>query len=183
MNKLYPIATAATRHLFVHPSIESPWDIVGATGYTGEQSAYLKPGKIENLMTLCKPEGVTFTVFEEPDPDTIAISDVLFGIKDISGHWITCRSTGTHVVLGKLNAAQWGIDGNIGILAGELIDINTGKNPQLGNTIEVRLPINIRYDRATRALTWSSIPTFDDGIEAIGIELDLDWKDSKKFSV
>lgn len=183
MNKLYPIATAATRHLFVHPSISTPWDIVGTYGYKGEESAYLKPGKVENLMELCRPADKIFTVFEEPNPDTIAIDDVLFGVKDINGHWVTCRSTSTDIKLTKLNAAQWGLEGPISVNVYDLIDTFSGGSVFLGDKKELLIPIKLRYDRATRALEWSSSSTFDDGIELIGITLDLDWKDSKKFSV
>lgn len=182
MEKLYPIAKAETRHLFVHPSIRSPWDIVGATGYTGEETSYLKPGKVENLMKLCKPEGVTFTVFEEPNTDKMVLDGVLFSIKDVSGHWVTCRAVVKGLTLSKLNASQWGFEGNIDVLGEDVIDMDTGTHPHLGCVEGIWIPIKLRYDRATRCLEWSSHVTYDNaGIELLGITLDLDWVDSKKF--
>lgn len=183
MQKLFPIATAETRHLFVHPSMREPWAIVGAEGYTGEGTSYLKPGKVKNLLKLCKPEAVTFTVFEEPDPDTMAIDGILFGIKDIHGSWVTVRVWNVNAKVEKLNAGQWGLEGTAVVLATNLLDINTGYRPDLDPKSVINIPVKLRYDRATRELEWSSDSSYDKGLEVLGITLNLDWKDSKKFAL
>ncbi|UQT02793.1 hypothetical protein YUBABA_00400 [Serratia phage vB_SmaM-Yubaba] len=182
MKRLFPICNQATRDLFIHPSICQAWDIVDAEGYTsGEETSYLKPGKIKNLAKLCKPENVYFTVTEEPNPDTMMIDEIMIGIKDKDGYWKNVNVSSVATKLEKLNAAQWGLDGHVTVDVSEGIGIGQdGEKIDLGDVKVLNIPIKLRYDRATRALEFSSSATYDrEGMEVLGLILDLEWRDAK----
>jgi len=179
MEKLFPIATAASRHLFVDPSIYGPWDIIWS-GYSGERSSYIKPGVVPNLMKLCTPDGTYVTVTEEPDPDNFVIDGILFGMMD-DGYWKVFRAN-LEIKLERLNAANWGLDNKLVIPVRKLIDVNTGKHGEGPDNIEIELSLN--YARATRCLQYTTAGNYDNGKpEILGLIFDLTHKDSKSFEL
>jgi len=177
MEKLFPIATAASRHLFVDPSIYGPWDII-ASGYTGERTGYLKPGVIPNLVQLCAPTNVAMTVTEEVDPDHFVIDGILIGMMDPDHDYWKVYRANLDVKLDRLNAANWGVDTTLVIPVRNLIDVNTGKHGEGPATIEIELSLN--YARATRCLEYKTAGNYDNGKpEILGLIFDLTHKDSK----
>lgn len=183
MKKLFPIANKETRSLFVHPSICQAWEIGSEhEGYGPEhETSFLKPGKIKNLAKLCKPDNVYFTVTEEPNPETMAIDELLIGIKDKEGFWHNLTLSDLDTKVERLNAAQWGIDGMVCVPVDESLCCQyTGEPIDLGDTKVINVPIKLRYDRATRALEFFSSASYDvEGLELLGMILNLDWRDAK----
>lgn len=185
MKKLFPLANKETRSLFVHPSICQAWEIgTEHEGYGPEhETSFLKPGLIPNLAKLCKPDNVYFTVTQEPNPDTMAIDELLIGIKDKEGFWHNLTLSNLEVKLERLNAAQWGIDGVVSVPVDENLTCRyDGTYIHLGETKVINVPIKLRYDRATRALSFSSPISYDvEGMELLGMVLDIDWRDAKSI--
>lgn len=184
MNKLFPIASKATRHLFVDPAIARPSFISGEGYVSGEMTSFIKPGKVPNLALLCQPEDVKFTVTEEPSIDTMAVKEILFGVHDHQGIWTVCLVRGLTSQLFKDGPARSILKTTLainpaihritnGIFSEE--PVNLGDKPTL-------IPIDLMYERGTRALTLK--PVAGAGIDTgkpqiLGIKLDLDWVDSK----
>lgn len=179
MEKLYPIATAASRHLFVDPSIYGPWDII-APGYAGERTGYLKPGVTPDLVKLCTPAGVYMTVTEEVDPDKFVIDDILFGMM-VDGSWTVMRAN-LDEPLTRLDAANWGLNTTLRIPMHDLININTGEHG--GGTDVVEIELSLNYARATRCLQYCTVGNYDNGKpEILGLAFDLTHKDAKSFTL
>lgn len=183
MNKLFPIASKATRHLFVDPALARPSFISGEGYVSGEMTSFIKPGKVPNLALLCQPEDVKFTVTEEPSTETMKVKEILFGAKDHQGAWTVCLVRNVDAKLAKDGPARSLLKGHVciqpesqvinGIFSEEIV--NLGDQPVL-------IPIDLMYERGTRALTLKADPRagIDTGIpQILGIKLDLDWVDSK----
>lgn len=184
MNKLFPIASKATRHLFVDPAISRPSFISGEGYVSGEMTSFIKPGKVPNLALLCQPEGEKFTVTEEPSVDTMAVKEVLFGAKDHQGVWTVCLVRDVKGLLFKDGPARSLLQGTINVHPG-FHHITDGVHPEesvnLGDK-PVMIGIDLLYERGTRALTLKPIEGvgIDSGKpQILGIKLDLDWIDSK----
>lgn len=179
MEKLFPIATAASRHLFVDPSIYGPWDIISPE-YTGERTSYLKPGVTPDLVKLCTPAGVYLTVTEEVDPDKFIIDDILFGMM-VNGAWTVMRANLAET-LERRDAANWGLETTLRIPMCDLVNINTGEHGVGTEVVEVDLSLN--YARATRCLQYSTTGNYDNGKpEILGLAFDLTHKDAKSFTL
>lgn len=180
MELLYPIASAETRHLFVDPSIYGVWDIIDPS-YTklGYRSGYLKPGKISNLVQLCRPKEVTFSVTEEIDLDDFHIEDILFCMHH-DGHWQQFRVF-HHVKVEKLDAGNWGLNGTLVIPTRQIINTETGeKGITIKGTDILNIELTLNYARGTRCLEFSTEGTYDNGKpQILGITLDMKYKDSK----
>ena len=184
MNKLFPIASKATRHLFVDPAIARPSFISGEGYVSGEMTSFIKPGKVPNLALLCQPEDVKFTVTEEPSVETIAVKEVLFGARDHQGIWTVCLIRNVDAKLTKDGPSRSLLQGHI-VFNPESTRVTNGiynEEPvNLGSQL-VNIPIDLMYERGTRALTLKPIAGagIDSGIpQILGIKLDLDWVDSK----
>lgn len=184
MNKLYPIATAATRHLFVDPAIYHPFDIIDSH-YSGEKSSFIKPGVVPNLMQLCMPEGVYYSVTEEPDFDEMYVEEILFGLHH-NGNWGVFRVP-VLVRLDKLNQSNWGFKGTIKVSTREPININTGVHgvdprPETvtDDDMSLMIDLDINYARSTRCLEFTTVGNFDNSKpQILGMCFDLKYKDSK----
>lgn len=183
MNKLFPIANKATRHLFVNPIISRPSFVAGEGYVSGEMTSFIKPGKVPNLALLCQPEDVKFTVTEEPNVDTMAVTDVLFGAPDHQGVWTLCFVRGVNAKLAKDGPSRSLLQGHIVITPGSVVTngifsnepVNLGDEPVL-------IPIDLMYERGTRALTLKEAEGVGfDTIkpQILGIKLNLEWVDSK----
>lgn len=170
MQKLYPIASKETRHLFIDPLLSLPTFISGEGYVSGETTSFIKPGKVPNLALLCQPEGVKFTVTEEPDPNTMAVTELKVGLYDDQGEWCVVTIPDLNVLFEQDGPSRATIKGGITV-------------PHLfktGSTINI--PIDLLYERSTRALTFKEHPTagYDSGIpQVLGIKLNLDWRDAK----
>lgn len=178
MNKLHPIAKPETRQYFIDPSIYTPWDIIDG-GFTGEQTSYLKPGNIPNLMDLCKKEDQVFTVTEEPDTDKLLVDGTIFAMHH-QGYWQVFRSE-VGFALDKLDAGNWGFNGLIVIPMRSVINIATGeKGISLPDTNLITIDIKLNYARGSRTLEFSNTGTYDNGKpQLLGVTFDLEYKDSK----
>lgn len=182
MERLYPIANASTRHLFVDPSIYRPWDIIDDR-YPYQQTGYLKPGKIPNLMALCMSDDVGYTVTQEPDTDKMVIEDILFGMK-YEGVWTVFRKS-TQTRLTQLDQGTWGLEGLLLIPTDSVREVETGeKGIALPDTKHIHLDMNVKYSRATRCLEFTTSGTYDNGKpQILGITFDLEYKDSKSLDL
>lgn len=178
MSQLFPIAKAETRHLFIDPSIYPTWDII-SPGYTGEQTGFIKPGRVDNLMDLCKKDGQVFTVTEEPDFDKLIIDGLIFGMHH-QGYWQVFRID-SDFPIDKLDAGNWGIDGCFAIPTRDVINIASGeKGIKVPDTNIINIDIKLNYARGLRRLEFSNSGTYDNGrVQLLGITLDLQHKDSK----
>lgn len=184
MNKLFPIANKATRHLFVDPALARPSFISGEGYVSGEMTSFIKPGKVPNLALLCQPEDVKFTVTEEPSMEIMALKDVLFGAFDSQGNWTVCLVRDLFMKFKKDGPARATLDGHILIQPHHKVydGVNSDQVVTLAINKPTLIPINILYERGTRALTLTPIEGagIDSGIpQILGIKLDLDWVDSK----
>lgn len=181
MKKLYPIAKESTRHLFVDPAISKP-SAIHAEGYEhGELTGFIKPGRVPNLALLCKPENTSFSVTEEPDMDTLGITEILFGMFDRNNIWTVCHIKGLDIKLQKDGPATASLKGgNIrlntdfitdGIFIGDKVDLQPGI---------VGIDLDILYSRGTRCLEYSNKGGYDSGTpQVLGLKFNLDYKDSK----
>lgn len=170
MQKLYPIANKATRHLFIEALLSRPTFISGEGYVSGEMTSYIKPGKVPNLAELCQPEGVKFTVTEEPNPETIAITGVVVGLYNEKEQWSVAEIKDLSFELVKDGPAR-------SVLDGHLVVPHPFKEGANAN-----IPITVIYERGTRALTISGCPRagLDTGIpQVLGIKLNLDHRDAK----
>lgn len=183
MEKLFPIASKATRHLFVDPAVSRPTFVKGEGYVSGEMTSFIKPGKVPNLALLAQPEDTKFTVTEEPNIDTLAVTDILFGARDHQGTWQVCLVKGVNAKLTKDGPSRSILQGHIVIhpdspvsdgIFGDKI-VNLGDQP-------TAVPIELMYERGTRALTLKEIDGvgYDSGKpQVLGIKLNLDWIDSR----
>lgn len=181
MKKLYPIAKESTRHLFVDPALSKP-SVIHAEGYEqGELTSFIKPGRVPNLALLCKPENASFSVTEEPDMDTLGITEVLFGMFDRNNVWTVCHVEGLDIKLQKDSPGTTSLKGgNIrlntdfitdGIFIGNKVDLQPGI---------VGIDLDILYSRGTRCLEYSNKGGYDLGTpQILGLKFNLDYKDSK----
>lgn len=180
MQKLYPIATAKTRHLFIDPIISQPWEIM-AEGYTKrEEVSYIKPGIVPNLMDLCKPEGVRFSITEEPDMEKLVVTELIFAAFDYKGDW----------KLYRVEDLDWPFKSN-GPVGCQIknygaIDVDTIKEVETGDTaifeeeFSLEIELDLLYERGTRRLTFTPTGSYDSGKpQVLGIMLNLEHKDSK----
>lgn len=182
MEKLYPIATAATRHLFVDPAIYQPFCIIDPH-YRTERSSYLKPGIVPNLMQLCMPEGQYFSVTEEPDFDNMFIDEIMFGMH-YQDSWEVFRVP-VMFHLEKLDQGNWGIARPVEIPLRSPININTGKTGiELPDSLVLAIDINVHYARGTRRLEITTTGTYDNGKpQILGMCFDLTHLDSKSSTL
>lgn len=184
MNKLFPIASKATRHLFVDPAIARPSFISGEGYVSGEMTSFIKPGKVPNLALLCQPEGEKFTVTEEPSVKTMRVKDILFGAKDHQGVWTVCLIRDIHVGFKQDGPSRALCQTEI-VIDPEDFAITNGIYTQAQVNLgegAIRIPIDLMYERGTRALTLKPVEGvgIDSGTpQILGIKLDLDWVDSK----
>lgn len=177
MIKLYPIAKPETRHLFISPAIQQEWDIE-KPGYEGKKTSYLKPGKIPNLMALCMPEDVRYSITEEPDMDTFAIDDIVYGAKDVNGYWHVCTAENLGVKMTRESAGTWALDGVIAIPPNQVFPA-TDEVIDFGDA-PILVPVKLHYARGTRCLQISTSGTYDNGKpELYGLTFWMDHKDSK----
>ncbi|EBY9763988.1 hypothetical protein D5W64_12815 [Salmonella enterica subsp. enterica serovar Saintpaul] len=178
MQRLYPVATPETRHLFVDPGIQNVWGIDDSK-YVGKDTSFLKPGKIPNLVLLCQPDGEKFTVTEEVDPDKIFIDEILFGIMDDNGIWQVCIIDELNTRLAALSPATWGLDGVISVYGNQITTIY-GDSLEIDEDKIILIDIKIDYARATRCMEISSKGTYDNGKPQLyGVTFNLEHKDSK----
>lgn len=179
MKQLSPIATAATRHLFIDPIIYSTWDITGEGYVNKEETSFLKPGKIPNLMKLCMPEGVRYSITEEPDPENMFISDLMIGFKSKNGVYWEATIRELNVQLVADGPAQYVFKGPVTIEQDNLSYDDEWSSPVLDND-ELTIELDVHYARGTRTLTISSPGTYDNNQPVLyGLQMDLTWKDSK----
>lgn len=178
MQRLYPVATSATRHLFVDPGIQDVWGIDDSK-YNHKNTSFLKPGIIPNLVLLCQPDGEKFTVTEEVDPEKIFVDEILFGLMDDNGIWQVCIAEDLNVRLAGTSPATWELHGHISVRGCQLTTI-------FGDSVEVDedkiflIDIHINYARATRCMEISSEGTYDNGKPQLyGVTFKLEHKDSK----
>ena len=177
MNKLYPIAKPETRHLFISPAIHQEWEISNPD-YEGLKTSYLKPGKVPNLMELTRPADVRYSITEEPDMETFAITGIIYGVMDVEGYWHVCTSENLSVKMTRESAATWSLDGVIAIPPHQVFPatdhvVDFGEAPIL-------VPVKLHYARGTRCLQISTSGTYDNGKpELYGITVNMDHKDSK----
>lgn len=180
MEALHPIASAETRHLFVDPSVYGVWHIL-APGYTagGYESGYLKPGKVPNLVELCRPKDVDMSVTEEIDLDQFYLTDILFGMH-YEGYWEQFRVY-HHVKIEKLDAGNWGINTTLSIPTRSVIHTQTGvKGLNIPDVDTLNIELKLNYARGTRCLEFSTEGTYDnDKPQILGITLDMVHKDSR----
>lgn len=177
MQKLYPIATKETRHLFISPAIYQEWSICKEV-YGKGQTSYLKPGKVPNLMALCMPKDVRYSITEEPDPGTMAVDSIIYGLRDKEGFWHVCTAENLNIKLTQESVGNHVLNGHITIPAHRIFP-NTDHDVDFGDE-PILVPIDLHYARATRCLQISTSGTYDNGkAELYGITLNLDHKDSK----
>lgn len=182
MQRLLPIASKETRHLFVDPAIVEPW-CIEEEGYTNkETTSYIKPGKVPNLMMLCKPEGVRFSITEEPDMDKLIVDSILIGAYDIHGDFRVFSAdflnNGLGVRLTRNGAIGAKLKGLVGIDTTGMIGID-GQDVEFRND-ELYVDIDLTYSRGSRCLEYTNMGTFDNKEPIIyGITLSLTHKDSK----
>jgi hypothetical protein len=180
MEALYPIASAESRHLFVDPAIFDTWHIIDPD-YTagGYSSGYIKPGKVPNLVELCRPKERYMSVTEEIDLDHFYLDDILFHMH-YEGYWDQFRVY-HRIKLEKLDAANWGFNGTLSIPSRSIIHTQTGTKglgPNYPDLLEIELKLN--YARGTRCLEFSTVGNYDnDKPQILGITLDMKHKDSR----
>lgn len=184
MNKLFPIANKTTRHLFVDPALARPSFISGEGYVSGEMTSFIKPGKVPNLALLCQPEDVRFTVTEEPSMEVMALKDVLFGAFNSQGEWTVCLAKDLYMKFKKDGPARAELNGYITIQPYTKVydGVNNDQTVSLSDKEVLSIPVNILYERGTRALTLTPVEGvgIDSGVpQILGIKLDLDWVDSK----
>ncbi|AEV89585.1 hypothetical protein OBP_148 [Pseudomonas phage OBP] len=170
MQKLFPIANRNTRHLFIDPLLSKPSFVAGEGYVSGEMTSFIKPGKVPNLAELCRPEDVKFTVTEEPDPTTMGISEIMFGMYDENKEWRVVSVTDLDIPFVADGPARSTIDGCMAV-----------QHPFKEKGM-VNIPISLLYERGTRALTFKEVPNvgYDSGVpQILGIKLNLDWRDAK----
>jgi len=180
MEALYPIAAAESRHLFVDPAIYDVWHIIDPD-YTagGYSSGYIKPGKVPNLVELCRPKDVYLSVTEEIDLDHFYLDDILFHMHH-EGYWEQFRVY-HHIKIEKLDAGNWGLNQTLQIPSRSVIHTTTGVKglgPNYPKFVEIEIKLN--YARGTRCLEFSTVGNYDnDKPQILGITLDMKHKDSK----
>lgn len=179
MEKLVPLVTAETRHLFVDPAVCVPWNI-SMKDYPGcPETSYLKPGKVPNLMDLCKPEGARFSITEEPNPDTMTIDEIVFGVFDIQGNWYLCVAEDLGITLEKDGAASMSLNGHVSIDPSTVRAMHGDYYPELSSD-PILVELNVHYARGTRCFQYSTTATYDNQKPQVyGLALELDYKDSK----
>lgn len=182
MNKLYPIAKESTRHLFVDPALSKP-TAIHAEGYEqGELTGFIKPGRVPNLAQLCKPENTTFSVTEEPDMETLGITEILFGMFDNNDVWTVCHVEGLDIKLKKDGPATASLKNTSIQISADLITdgIFIGDKVDLKPDSIVAIDLDILYSRGTRCLEYSNKGGYDQRTpQILGLKFNLDYKDSK----
>lgn len=177
MNKLYPIAKPETRHLFVHPAVHQEWPVFNAEYSQSEKTSYIKPGKVPNLMELCRPSNVRFSITEEPDMDKFLIKDVLFGVTDLNGQYHVLVGNELDVKLTQNGPVGLELDGYVTV---PMESVGCDSESAVFGPEPFLIPVKLKYERGTRCLTLSTSGTYDNGQpELLGIILNLVHKDSK----
>lgn len=183
MQKLYPIANRNTRHLFIDPLLSLPTFVAGEGYVSGEMTSFIKVGKVPNLVELCRPEGERFSITEEANIDTMAVTEIIFGAYNYKKEWTVCHAKGMTVKLAKFDAARSFLKGQISVPLGDIYDpINQDENVLFIEDQPLLVEIDILYERATRAFTLCAGKNtgFDTGKpQLLGVKLNLDWLDSK----
>ncbi len=179
MYKLYPVAKPETRHLFVDPVIYEPWEFF-IDGYPQpSETGYIKPGTVPNLMELCRPSGVKFSITEEPNPDCLAITGILIAVKSEGGFWVTCAIDDLNVKLNKEGPGTWSLVGDLTIPKKDLVNGYTYEELTFDNNDPLLVQIDLQYVRGSRTLTYSNNGNYDNcKPQLLGITLDLRHKDS-----
>lgn len=181
MKKLYPVVTPSTGHLFIDPSLFKPYAI-NQEGYgKGEKTSFIKPGKVLNLMELCKPDNKTFTVTEEPDINTLSITEIIFGMFDRANVWTVCHVKDLDIKLSHTSPAKSVIDGPLVIGTESVTDgIFIGDRVDLEPNTTFMININLTYSRGSRCLEYSNNGGYYTGKpQILGLKFNLDHKDSK----
>lgn len=188
MNKLFPIANETTRQYFVDPAHFFPTDIQ-AEGYNeGEQTAFLKPGKVGDLMDLCRPKGVFFAKTEEPDPENIVIDEMIVGLRgqiedDVVGskfHLVMFENV--NIKLEACGPSSYGLNGVISIMITGKETTATGLpiSWMFNKGTIISIPFKASYSRGSRCFEFAGEGTYDNGKPVVfGIKLDLTHKDSR----
>jgi hypothetical protein len=180
MFHLNPIANEETRHLFVDPSIYHVFDINDDLYKRLKlETGYVKPGKVLNLVELCRPKDLVFSVTEEIDLDQFYIDRVLFGMHH-NGAWEKFVAY-LSVQINKKDAANWGVDGNLVISTDAVFNTHDGeKGIVIPDTNVINIPIKLNYARGSRCLEYSTEGTYDNGKpQILGLTFDMVHKDSK----
>lgn len=183
MQKLHPVASKATRHLFIDPLLCRP-TFISAEGYvTGEMTSFIKPGKVPNLVDLCCPEDMKLTVTEEPNIETMKVAEVIFGARNYNGDWTVCHIKRLNSKLAKDGPGRAILKGYIVAPLERIYDpLNPDENVLFLEDQPLVIEIDLLYERATRTLTLKTPEDagFDTGKpQILGIRLDLDYHDAK----
>lgn len=180
MRHLHPIATSETRHLFIDPIISAPYSICSELYTKDEETSFIKPGVVPNLMELCRPKGTRFSITEEPDMDKMYIEEVIFGAFDYKGHWTLYHVDELEIGFSRNGPVGSEIKGSVQLDVNAIREYITGDTATLMQEEILVLELDLLYERGTRRLTFKPTGSYDSGKPEIhGIILNLEHKDSK----
>lgn len=180
MEKLFPIANKDTRHFFIEPLIHKPWYIKEPGYEPHTETSYIKPGKIPNLMELCRPEGHRFSITEEPNIDTLAIESIVFGMRNTAGVWGLYMAKGLNIKPAANGPSHSVLEGIIVLRGHQLIDPMFDEPVDIDPAAIVPIDINLYYARGSRCLEYSNEGNIDNGKpQILGLTFKLEHKDSK----
>lgn len=180
MKHLHPIATPETRHLFIDPIISAPYNICSELYTQDEETSFIKPGVVPNLMELCRPKGTRFSITEEPNMDKMYIEEVIFGAFDYKGHWTLYRAEDLEIYFSSNGPVGASIKGSVHIDVNVIKDALFGDDAILMQEEILVLELDLLYERGTRRLTFKTTGSYDSGKpQILGITLNLEHKDSK----
>ncbi|EBY9763987.1 hypothetical protein D5W64_12810 [Salmonella enterica subsp. enterica serovar Saintpaul] len=173
MNFFYPVAKPSTRQYFINPLISAPVLLENKLYVNREQTAYVKPGEVPNLLSLVQPEGVVFTANNKPIAKEICVTDIIFALWH-EGEWVPAETLRSgRLYLSETEPGIWEINGTISVLTRRTYILNDRHGP-LEDNATLLVPIHIKYIEQTCALSLSTTGSYDAGtIELLGIKLEV----------
>lgn len=174
MNIFYPVAKAKTRQHLINPAISAPAVLEKEQYTSGEQTAYVKPGEVPNLLSLVQPDDVIFTQDNNPVAKDICITEVIFALWH-KGKWVVAETIrGPRTTFCETQPGIWELDGQFRVPSRRTYLLDDEAYWDYDESEFIMIPIKAKYIEQTRAFSLSTSGNYDSGtVELLGIKLEV----------
>lgn len=173
MNIFYPVAKAKTRQYLINPAIAAPVVLETEQYTSGEQTAYVKPGEVPNLLSLVQPDDVIFTQDNNPVAKDICITEVIFALWH-EDEWVVAETIGcTRTAFCETQPGIWELDGCL-VVPSRRAYILDDRHSDYKESNHIPIPIKAKYIEQTRAFSLSTSGNYDSStVELLGVKLEV----------